>query len=277
VNTPPPPSRPKAVKFNPPIGEPPAVQFIGVERLAIDRSYQRGTQSKNSQRLIQSIAEKWDWRLCTPLLVAQRDGGLWIIDGQHRWEAAKLRGDIQYMPCAVGAYTGSAEEAALFVAANRFRVRVNAMDMWRAAVASGDEATITIERLLGDAGLSIAVSANHCSLRPGELLCTGVLYTALRIHGATKVGQALSAMGGAFRDQVITHSGLIFLAVLGFFTGEPITGDLAGALAASSADEWATHPALNGVLGANPRAAALRKVIREVMAMLEDDEEAEAA
>ena len=73
------------MKIHPPIGEPPAVQFFGVERLQIDRSYQRDTCSRGSQRLIEAIAGRWDWRLCTPLLVASRDGGLYIIDGQHRW------------------------------------------------------------------------------------------------------------------------------------------------------------------------------------------------
>jgi hypothetical protein len=276
----PPPSRARAMTFNPPIGEPPAVQFIGVERLAIDRSYQRGTQSKNSQRLIEGIAARWDWRLCTPLLVANREGGLWIIDGQHRWEAAKLRGDIQYLPCAVGHYTGSAEEAALFVAANRHRVRVNAMDMWRAAVASGDEATVTLEHLVTAAGLAIAQTPQPQAIRPGELICTKSLYTAFRIHGGEKVAATLVMIGEAFREQVITYSGLIFGTVLGFFTHPPDAFDvdrLGEALAGNSADEWASHPALDGVIGANPRAAALRKVVLEVMQMLEDDEEAEAA
>jgi hypothetical protein len=214
----PPSAKARAMKFNPPIGEPPAVQFIGVERLQIDGSYQRGTQSHRSQRLIQAIAEKWDWRLCTPLLVASRDGGLYIIDGQHRWEAAKLRGDMQYLPCAVGNYTGSAEEAALFVAANRHRVRVNPTDMWRAAVAAGDEATVAIEQMLVGNGLSVARHPHHHQLQPGELLCTKALYAALRIHGADKLDLALVAIGTAFSDQVITHSGLIFAAVHGLFT-----------------------------------------------------------
>jgi ParB-like chromosome segregation protein Spo0J len=102
-----------------------------------------------------------------PLLVASRDGGLYIIDGQHRWEAAKLRGDIQFMPCAVGNYTGSAEEAALFVAANRHRVRVNPMDMWRAAVAAGDEATVALERLVTAAGCRSRSTPQH-QLKPAS-------------------------------------------------------------------------------------------------------------
>jgi hypothetical protein len=267
----------RAVKFNPPIGEPPAVQFHRPDQLQVDASYQRGVESRRSQLLIQAIAANWDWRLCTPLLVASRAGALYIIDGQHRWEAARLRGDIPFLPCAVGQYDGAAAEAALFVAANLRRVRVNPCDMWRAAVAAGDRATATLERLVTAAGFAIASSPQNQNLKPGELLCTKALYTALRVHGEAAVEQVLALMAGAFNDQVISHSGLIFAACLHLVTGEPVEGDLASALAASSADEWATHPALTGLVGASNRAAALRKLILEVMTMLEDDEEAEAA
>lgn len=268
-------------KFKPPVGTPPAVQYFEPERLTVDRSYQRDSDGLRSRRLIQAIAENWDWRLCTPLLVANRDGGLYIIDGQHRWEAAKLRGDIPFLPCAVGNYTGSAEEAALFVAANRHRVRVNPLDMWRAAVASGDEATTTLEQLLAAAGLSIAATPNHYQLKPGEVLCTKALYTALRVHGADTVRSALQSLGAAFKEQVIAHSGLIFGAILGFYTLEDEVDEalLNEALETSSAEEWASHPALAGVLGAHSRSAALRRAIAELMQMIgeADDEERDAA
>jgi hypothetical protein len=66
----------------------------------------------------------------------------------------------------------------LFVAANRHRVAVNRLDMWRAAIAAGDEDTVTIERLLADAGLRVAGNTHQGHLQPGELLCTKA-YTAL--------------------------------------------------------------------------------------------------
>lgn len=272
MTAPPPSTTSRAMKFKPAIGDPPAVQFFAVDRLTVDRSYQRDANSLRSRRLIQEIAESWDWRLCTPLLVAARDGGLYIIDGQHRWEAARMRGDIPHLPCAVGNYTGSAEEAALFVAANRHRVRVNPLDMWRAAVTAGDAATIALDRMVASAGLSIAQHPAHQQLKPGELLCTKALYTALRLHGEDKVGKALVVIGGAFREQVITHSGLLFAAVLGFFT-KPASlsiGQLEEVLEAQSADEWTTHAALAGVNGAHPRAARLRETIVELAAMLDE-------
>lgn len=267
------------MKFDPPIGTPPAVQYFEPKQLQVDGSYQRDTRSRGSQRLIEEIAKRWDWRLCTPLLIASRDGGLYIIDGQHRWEAAKLRGDVPFLPCAVGNYTGSAEEAALFVAANRHRVRVSPMDMWRAALASHDTATVTLDCLVRNAGLSMARAPQRHQLKPGELLCTKALYSALRIHGQERVASTLVIIGKAFGDQVIAHSGLLFATVLGFLVSGEETDicALTDALEASSAEEWASHPALTGVVHAGPRAAALRKVIGEVMAMCADDDAAQAA
>ena len=80
------------------IGEPPAVQFVAIDRLEVDGTYQRSTAGKASAKLIASIANRWDWRLCVPLLVSSRDGKLFIIDGQHRWEGARARGDIAFLP-----------------------------------------------------------------------------------------------------------------------------------------------------------------------------------
>jgi hypothetical protein len=74
---------------------------------------------------------------------------------------------------------------------------------------------------------------------------------------------------------VISHSGTLFAAVLGFFVNPPAGFDpakLAEALSASSADEWTTHPALAGI-GGQERSKKLREIIAEVMAMLEDDDE----
>jgi hypothetical protein len=277
---PPPGPKARAMKFAAPIGTPPAVQYFAPDQLQVDPSYQRNTNSRASQALIEAIAQRWDWRLCMPLLVSARAGQHYVIDGQHRWEAAKLRGDIPFLPCAVGQYDGAAAEAALFVAANRHRVVVNRCDMWRAAIAAGDEDTIAVQRLVDGAGLGIAASPQHQSLKPGELLCTKGLIAAFRHHGEAKLKSALGQIGGAFRDQVITYSGIILATVLGFYASPPEPFDaelLQEGLKASSADEWSTHPALVGLNGNPLRSAALRKVILEVMAMIDDEEEAEAA
>jgi ParB/Sulfiredoxin domain len=80
---------------SPIVGTPPSIEWIHLDGLAIDRTYQRSTDNEASCRLIIHISAKFDWRLCGPLVVSRRpDDDLVIIDGQHRWLAAKRRGDI---------------------------------------------------------------------------------------------------------------------------------------------------------------------------------------
>jgi hypothetical protein len=103
-------SRPATTKLkvNPPLGSLPVLQYCSPDQLLIDESYQRSLEAANSQTLIRRIAMHWDWGLCQPLFVARRaDGSLYVVDGQHRLEAAKLRGDIWQLPCVVTSFESS--------------------------------------------------------------------------------------------------------------------------------------------------------------------------
>jgi hypothetical protein len=107
------------ISMNPVIGAPPTLEWIGVERLAIDESYQRATDSAASRRLIHRIKTDWNWNYCQPIVVSRRsDGSLFVIDGQHRLTAAVARGDIPHLPCVVISGQDENGEASAFVALN---------------------------------------------------------------------------------------------------------------------------------------------------------------
>ncbi|MBR0756403.1 hypothetical protein JQ604_29855 [Bradyrhizobium jicamae] len=59
----------KRPRHLPPVGSQPSIEWIHLERLSIDQAYQRSTDNAASRRLIASIAAKFDWRLCAPLVV----------------------------------------------------------------------------------------------------------------------------------------------------------------------------------------------------------------
>ena len=87
-----------AAGFPPPAGQLPVLQYCMPAQLAVDAAYQRSIETQESQRLIARIARGWDWRLCQPLVVSLRaDRQLYVVDGQHRLEAARLRGDIPHL------------------------------------------------------------------------------------------------------------------------------------------------------------------------------------
>jgi hypothetical protein len=120
-----------------PIGSPPTLEWIAVERLAIDESYQRATDSPASRRLINRIKQGWNWSFCQPLVVSRRtDGSLFVIDGQHRLSGAIGRGDIPHLPCVV---VTDADEAQTFIALNTQRQKLSQGDIFNAMLAAGDD------------------------------------------------------------------------------------------------------------------------------------------
>ena len=150
------------LKVNPPLGMMPALQYAPPSILQVDQSYQRSLENKSSQTLIRKIAQYWNWDLCQPLVVARRHGGsLFVIDGQHRLEAAKLRGDIQQLPCVIVEYASSADEAASFVHLNQQRRPLSTVDVFKAAVASLDPEAVALSDAMADAGLTLAALENR--------------------------------------------------------------------------------------------------------------------
>jgi hypothetical protein len=199
------------LKVNPPVGSLPVPQYCAPEQLTIDASYQRGLESGPSQSLIRRIAVHWDWGLCQPLIVARRaDGGLYVVDGQHRLAAARLRGDIWQLPCVVSSYRNAAEEAASFVALNQQRRVLSRLEIFKASIAAGDEEASAIVSALDEAGLRLATSTNLDTVAPGSLSNVGGLQKCIRVHGRGVLAAALDVLGQSYKDQVLRYAGSIF-------------------------------------------------------------------
>lgn len=105
---------------------------VPVDLMRIDKRYQRAISAMISQ-----LIKEWDDKKCLFLLVSYRDGVFYIIDGQHRWEAAKARG-ISHLPCII--FTGLTwqEEARIFAEQNKNITKLTPFDTFKANVACGD-------------------------------------------------------------------------------------------------------------------------------------------
>jgi hypothetical protein len=203
------------LKVNPPLGLLPVLQYCAPEQLLIDADYQRSLQAANSQTLIRRIAMHWDWGLCQPLFVARRaDGKLYVVDGQHRLEAAKLRADIWQLPCVVTSFESSAEEAAAFVALNQQRRPLTALDLFKAALAAGDFEASQIVLAVEEAGLSIATTSNNRDCPPGMVQNIGGLRNCYRVHGLPVLTAALDVLAQAYKGQVLRYAGSIFPGIV---------------------------------------------------------------
>jgi hypothetical protein len=269
--------RPKAPErrqaYPAPLGAPPTIEWIGVDRLSIDDAYQRSTDNDASRRLIASIAAKFDWRLCAPLVVSRRpDGRMAVIDGQHRTLAAKRRADIPHLPCCVFSYDGPEEEARMFIAANRARKPMNRLDDFHAALAAADNEALEIQRLVTDAGLTIARNTSSAAWKPGEIAFTASIASTMRKHGAAVTSAALTNLAEAFPSQRVVHSGSIFLGLVKVLAHPPEGLDrdrLFRALLRYDAEEWGSF--VQGLKGGDTRATA----IREALMMAYDETPAE--
>ena len=140
--------------------EPPDLDWMPVKDLHLDDSYQRplhGRQYRNIERM----KLEWDWGTIAPLMVARRmDGKHFVYDGQSRLVAAKKRGDIPKLPCAVvgvnGVVDAGAEEARRFHIVNTMQVPPTRVDDFKALVRSGDPAACDIKRILIASGFEVA-------------------------------------------------------------------------------------------------------------------------
>lgn len=205
------------LSFNPPLGRMPVLQFIAPAELQVDAQYQRSAEGSESRTLIRRIAQHWDWGLCQPLVISRRrvDGAdaYFVIDGQHRWEAAKLRGDIAQLPCVVVEYASAADEAASFVNLNQMRRPLNALDLFKAALASEDKDALAIDKAMQAAGLTLAPHTNFTAWKPGMVAnIAGIRAWWGKHAGAT--AEAMKVLAAAFEGEVLQYAGTIFPGVV---------------------------------------------------------------
>jgi len=211
------------LKCNPPLGRMPTLQFCRPIELRIDPAYQRDISSGPSQALIRRIAQHWNWDLCQPLVVARRMDfmeRLFVIDGQHRLEAARLRGDIEQLPCVIVKYDSAADEAASFVHLNQQRRPLSKIDLFKAAVASEDREASAILAAITAAGLSLAPHTNCVSWKPGMIANIGGIEASWRGHGPAATTKALEALAKAWPGEVLQYAGSLFPGIAGICSAE---------------------------------------------------------
>lgn len=134
---------------------------IPLGSLRVDhRMYQRPLQ-----RHVRMIAKNWKDDKCDALLVNYRgDGYFYIIDGQHRYEAALMRG-AKNLVCVVLVGLTIKEEADLFVEQNDDTKKLTPYDTFKANLCRGEERDILINEICKDYGIRVEKSNQIRTLR----------------------------------------------------------------------------------------------------------------
>ena len=147
---------------------------ISKSELLIPAEYQRDVVLSK----VYEICAKWSWFGCGVLIVANRDGKYWVVDGQHRVLAALRRSDINVLPCMVFDTSDLASEAQAFVTVNTGRKPVAALDKMKALSVSGDPDAEFLIETLANLGLNMAKTAN----KGLDIKCIGVCHQMVKTN-----------------------------------------------------------------------------------------------
>lgn len=265
---------PKAKAFSrdtmaPPQGTLAVMQYCLPEQLEIDPRYQRSIENGESQALIAEIAANWHWGRAQVLTVSRREGKLYVVDGQHRLAAARLRGDIQQLPCLIEEFSDVAEEAALFNDLNDKRRPVSAIDKFRAALVAGDAECIAIGGALERAGLTLAPHSNPLFWQPGQIANIRGIRRVWKRDGPEAAELALTLMANAFEGKVLVYAGTIFPGLAAVCADKPGDAELSALIAAlgrKTQEQWRAavleEMAASGIGQKVAMATALRRAMQ---------------
>lgn len=121
----------------------------------VDQSYQRVLDVARAR----CITSGWDRRLVGLIEVSDRgpeaSPRYAVIDGQHRWAAARFLADPPQLVANVHEGLTIAQEAELFDKLNRQRRQPTTWDHWKARRSAGDLMVAAIERVVREVGLGV--------------------------------------------------------------------------------------------------------------------------
>jgi hypothetical protein len=128
---------------------------IHKDKITFDYIYQREEDCADRS---QAIARDFRWSAFGAICVSRRDGMNFCFDGRTRTFAARLRSDVVDLPCLVFVGMTINDEARAFVAIQRQRRMVTAIQQYRAACAYEDPAALFIRDLAAGCRYSINAS-----------------------------------------------------------------------------------------------------------------------
>lgn len=178
-------------------------KVLPLSLLRIDLDYQR--RLNQSAVNINSSDEKYDERAMRCLTVSERrDGLFWIVDGQHRYEMAKLRNPDDEVVCEIHTGLSQVDEAGLFTTLNNQKT-VNAGSKFRAGMVQRDPKCLEIKGIVTSEGFNICLEAGRPRTNNNLTNVSGIIKVFGWDQGHT-LRNALRVLKGAY---TITQDGRV--------------------------------------------------------------------
>lgn len=111
--------------------------MIPVEAPKTDAQSQRALNKNRAA----AIADNLQLSAIGTITLSERDGTLWVVDGQHRQQALRLAGE-KNMPCEIHYGLTRQQEAVLFLIKNRESARPGAYDEYKIGLTGGVQPTL---------------------------------------------------------------------------------------------------------------------------------------
>jgi hypothetical protein len=165
-------------------------EAVPLNRLHIDREYQRHLNLKQ----VAEMAARWDIALCDTIKVSKRaDGTLWVIDGQHRVEAAKKAGEREIFAQVLTGLTPQ-QEADIFYGSTVYRRGLRPLDKWRASLRAEHPNTVEINEIVNSLGGAV----NRKESQSAGINAVGMLWKIYEYGGAHILQSSLSLLRDAW-------------------------------------------------------------------------------
>lgn len=137
---------------------------VPVESIKLDHKYQRDTSSTWVED-----HRPFDAQQAGAIVLSSRSGGPYCIDGGHRLALARADG-VHHINAFVIDGLGQTDEARLFTRYQRERRNLRAWDLWRADIASNDEDTWAIDRVVRSNGFLVGRTPSDRTITAIEAL-----------------------------------------------------------------------------------------------------------
>ncbi|PIW30393.1 MAG: hypothetical protein COW30_02475 [Rhodospirillales bacterium CG15_BIG_FIL_POST_REV_8_21_14_020_66_15] len=246
------------------LGPKPRLKFHPPSNLVIDPRYQRSITQGTGKRLIKRIVSDFYWPFFGVIVATDNgDGTYCVIDGQHRAEAARQHPDVHSVPVMVIDEMTLAEQARAFVEINQNRVRLNALQIHRAAVRAGDPSAVEIDKIATSCGVEIpANNISSAEIKPGQTLSIKSLINIYETFGPDRLKATLQTIMNAYGDTTGDLRAQIFQAVAIALGDRPdASEDISGALATSDAVSWIERARSEGKISGISTASCLAQLL----------------
>lgn len=141
------------------------IDAVPVSDMFVDHSYQRELDLPRARRM----AETWERPLVGVIEVSDRGEDhqprYAVVDGQHRYAAAKLRDPAASLVANVHVGLSPRDEAHLFYEIDRKRTRLTTWDRWNARRGAGDPTVLAIHDIASSLGLDIENTPTNGNIR----------------------------------------------------------------------------------------------------------------